>query len=117
MSMSPLHVRMDQVQPHPLITHLVYCHIFFSLSTSYCISRLFTGKVSDISICTVCVCVSIPLSYSFRTTIGDMFAAHAGYNGVAEVNSLIVLYPQIVNTTLNLAGCWDWYVWTCESLC
>lgn len=45
-----------------------------------------------------------------------MFAAHAGYNGVAEVNNLIVLYPQIVKTLLNPVGCWDWYVYGHEKL-
>lgn len=45
-----------------------------------------------------------------RDTIGDVFAVNAGYNGVAEVNDVIVLYPQIVVTPLNPVGCWDWYV-------
>lgn len=52
-----------------------------------------------------------------RATIGDVFVAHAGYNGVAEVNNLIVLYPQVVNTTLNPAGCWDWYVYGDVTIC
>ena len=48
---------------------------------------------------------------TIRATIGDVFAVHAGYNGVAEVNNIIVLYPQVVKTLLtNPQGCWDWYV-------
>lgn len=50
-----------------------------------------------------------------RGILGDVFAAHAGYNGVAEVNNIIVLYPQIMVTPLNPAGCWDWYVWMYET--
>ena len=50
-----------------------------------------------------------PLSLSLRESVGDVFAVHAGYNGVAEENNLIVLYPQVVNSTLsNPQGCWDW---------
>ena len=45
----------------------------------------------------------------FRSSIGDIFALHAGYNGVAEVNNVIVLYPQVVKIApANLQGCWDW---------
>jgi hypothetical protein len=48
-----------------------------------------------------------------RGTIGDVFAVHAGYNGVAEMNNIIVLYPQVVKTTLtNPQGCWDWWGYT-----
>ena len=47
--------------------------------------------------------------FNFRGTIGDVFAVHAGYNGVAEVNNIIVLYPQVIKTLLvNPDGCWDW---------
>ena len=57
------------------------------------------------------VTASIIFFYSFRDTIGDVFAMHAGYNGVAEANNIIVLYPQIAKTLLtNPLGCWDWYV-------
>jgi hypothetical protein len=46
-----------------------------------------------------------------RGTIGDVFAVHAGYNGVAEMNNIIVLYPQVAsNILINPYGCWDWYV-------
>jgi poly(3-hydroxybutyrate) depolymerase len=51
--------------------------------------------------------------YQGRGTIGDVFAVHAGYNGVAEMNNIIVLYPQVVKTTLtNPEGCWDWWGYT-----
>lgn len=47
-----------------------------------------------------------------RGTIGDIFAVHAGYNGVAEMNSIIILYPQVVKSLLtNPQGCWDWCVY------
>ena len=49
--------------------------------------------------------------YSYcRDKIGNMFALHAEYNGIAEVNSIIVLYPQIKSDfQRNPLGCWDWY--------
>jgi predicted esterase len=48
-----------------------------------------------------------------RGSIGDVFSRHAGYNGVAEVNNIIVLYPQVVKTNAtNPQGCWDWWGYT-----
>ena len=47
----------------------------------------------------------------FRGMVGDVFAVHGGYNGVAEINNIIVLYPQVAsNILINPYGCWDWYV-------
>ena len=43
-----------------------------------------------------------------RKYVSSAFAAHAGYNSVAEMNDIIVLYPQAQNSTLNPKGCWDW---------
>lgn len=45
-----------------------------------------------------------------RQIIGTTFAEHAGYNQVAEVNNIIILYPQTHSSTLNPNGCFDWYV-------
>jgi poly(3-hydroxybutyrate) depolymerase len=44
-----------------------------------------------------------------------LFAADAGYNEFAERNNLVVLYPQVDNTSQlgeNPAGCWDWWGYT-----
>ena len=45
-----------------------------------------------------------------RKYVSTAFALHAGYNSVAEMNNIIILYPQADNSTLNPNGCWDWYV-------
>ena len=53
------------------------------------------------------------------------FPAHAGYNGWAEANNLIIVYPQTQSNALNpqglinvlhvaqqarlTSGCWDWW--------
>ena len=82
--------------------------LLYSLSTAHCPTWLFTGKASNV--------ITFPsslrcMSFWFRGTIGDVFALHAGYNGVAEVNNVIVLYPQVQKTLIiNPQGCWDWYV-------
>lgn len=47
-----------------------------------------------------------------RKYVSEVFAAHAGYNGVAELNDIIILYPQAVNSILNPKGCWDWWGYT-----
>jgi len=50
--------------------------------------------------------------------IGDAFFAHAGYNGWAEANGIIVLYPQttakgdIPQVWPNPQACWDWWGYT-----
>ncbi|WP_448202889.1 extracellular catalytic domain type 2 short-chain-length polyhydroxyalkanoate depolymerase [Azospirillum sp. sgz302134] len=47
--------------------------------------------------------------------IGDAFAVHAGYNRWADVNNIVVLYPQIKHSakpTSNPKGCWDWFAYT-----
>jgi poly(3-hydroxybutyrate) depolymerase len=51
--------------------------------------------------------------------IGTRFVTDAGYNGWADTNRLIVLYPQTVSRyglalgsrkyVLNPKGCWDWW--------
>ena len=47
-----------------------------------------------------------------RKYISDVFAMHAGYNALAELNDIIILYPQATNLTLNPKGCWDWSVFS-----
>lgn len=45
--------------------------------------------------------------------IGTLYARDAGYNGWAESNRFIVLYPQIrANKRNNPNGCWDWWGYT-----
>jgi fibronectin type III domain protein len=40
--------------------------------------------------------------------VGDAVYNHAGYNKWADVNNIVVLYPQTVATATN-DGCWDWW--------
>lgn len=51
-------------------------------------------------------------------SVGDAVYKHGGYNKWADVNNIIVLYPQTVATDKTLlnwggprnpAGCWDWW--------
>jgi hypothetical protein len=47
--------------------------------------------------------------------IGERFVRDAGYNGWAEANRLIVLYPQAIRRywgIYNPRGCWDWWGYT-----
>lgn len=41
--------------------------------------------------------------------IGNTYATRAGFMEVAEVNNIIVLFPQISAVTINPAACWDWF--------
>jgi len=44
--------------------------------------------------------------------IGDKFYMNAGYNGWAEANNIVVLYPQAAKSSFmptNPNGCWDWW--------
>jgi len=47
--------------------------------------------------------------------VNEAFVANAGYNGWAESNDIIVLYPQTINSFLNPVnqeGCFDWWGYT-----
>jgi hypothetical protein len=47
-----------------------------------------------------------------RGVIGTQFVEHSGYNKIAEVNNIIVLYPQTRRSFLfprNPSSCYDWY--------
>jgi hypothetical protein len=47
--------------------------------------------------------------------IGMAFVNHSGLNEVAEVNNLIILYPQAIKSPLdpfNPKGCFDWWGYT-----
>jgi len=41
-----------------------------------------------------------------------VFATKAGYLEVAELNNIIVIFPQILRSSIfptNPMGCWDWW--------
>ena len=45
--------------------------------------------------------------------IGLDFPLNAGYNEVADLNDIIILYPQAKSSLLsNPNGCWDWWGYT-----
>lgn len=47
--------------------------------------------------------------------IGDTFAKKTGYLEVAELNNIIIFFPQIMATHSNPSnsdGCWDWWGYT-----
>ena len=44
--------------------------------------------------------------------IDDRFATQAGFNEWAEVNDIVVVYPQIEKSLFNPKGCWDWWGYT-----
>lgn len=48
--------------------------------------------------------------------IGNVFAEHSGYNRWADVNNIVVLYPQISHAAKKFVGnqkaCWDWWGYT-----
>ncbi|XP_069483799.1 poly(3-hydroxybutyrate) depolymerase-like isoform X2 [Ambystoma mexicanum] len=44
-----------------------------------------------------------------RGILADRYAKTTGYNEVADLNNLIILYPQAKKTLTNPNGCWDCY--------
>lgn len=46
--------------------------------------------------------------------INTTFITDTGYNGWAEANNIVVLYPQAIATDVNPKGCWDWWGFTGE---
>lgn len=56
-----------------------------------------------------------------RWTLGEGYARGTGYNGWAEANRIVVLYPQAKPTEATLGdrdynpnGCWDWWGYSQE---
>lgn len=48
-----------------------------------------------------------------KEKIGSEFAYRAGYNQVADLNNIIILYPQVKSASFtNPNGCWDWWGYT-----
>ncbi|MGO4381157.1 extracellular catalytic domain type 2 short-chain-length polyhydroxyalkanoate depolymerase [Pseudoduganella sp. RAF53_2] len=43
--------------------------------------------------------------------IGDTYVRNAGYNGWADANRIVILYPQATTTPLNPNACWDWWAY------
>ena len=43
--------------------------------------------------------------------LDDQYATATGYNGWAEANGIVVLYPQAISSLIegNPNGCWDWW--------
>jgi len=44
-----------------------------------------------------------------RGNVGNSYAANAGFMEAAEKNNIIVLFPQVAATAVNLTACWDWF--------
>ena len=45
--------------------------------------------------------------------IGNVYAAHSGYNNWAENSDIVVLYPYVKPMDIhNPLGCWDWWGYT-----
>ena len=53
-----------------------------------------------------------------KAYVDDIFVRKAGYLEVAELNNLIVIFPQVRSSLLspiNPMGCWDWWGYTNKS--
>eukprot|EP00730_Choanoeca_flexa_P004733 TRINITY_DN11786_c0_g7_i1.p1 TRINITY_DN11786_c0_g7~~TRINITY_DN11786_c0_g7_i1.p1 ORF type:complete len:416 (+),score=72.86 TRINITY_DN11786_c0_g7_i1:96-1343(+) len=44
--------------------------------------------------------------------LGTEYVEHTGYNGWAEANHIVILYPQSNVSATNPKGCWDWWGYT-----
>ena len=54
-------------------------------------------------------------SFVGKHYVGDVFVRKASYLEVAELNNIIVLFPQVVPSIIdpiNPQGCWDWWGYT-----
>lgn len=49
-----------------------------------------------------------------KHAVGDVYAKNTGYNEVAELNNIIIIYPQATSSMMlgNLNGCFDWWGYT-----
>ncbi len=47
-----------------------------------------------------------------REKLGDTFIKASGFARWAEANRLVLLFPQVVSSSANPNGCWDWWGYT-----
>lgn len=47
-----------------------------------------------------------------REAVGDVFIKDTGFARVADSNRIVVLFPQVKASAVNLKGCWDWWGYT-----
>jgi hypothetical protein len=47
-----------------------------------------------------------------REAVGDVFIKESGFARWADTNRLIVLFPQVADSSINPQGCWDWWGYT-----
>jgi hypothetical protein len=47
-----------------------------------------------------------------REAVGDTFIKESGFARWADTNRIIVLFPQIADSSINPQGCWDWWGYT-----
>eukprot|EP00057_Strongylocentrotus_purpuratus_P025324 XP_011679798.1 PREDICTED: uncharacterized protein LOC100888362 isoform X2 [Strongylocentrotus purpuratus] len=68
-----------------------------------------TGCIDDGSHCRVHIALHGCLQQ--YEEIGDQYTTLSGYNEVAELNDIIVIYPQTIAKPMggNPNGCWDWW--------
>ncbi|ODM87881.1 hypothetical protein Ocin01_18801 [Orchesella cincta] len=57
-----------------------------------------------------------------RETYADMYPMKGGYLEVAELNNIIILFPQIAKTASNPHACWDYWgylniMFVCKMTC
>ena len=91
-------------------SHVLLTIPFISMSPAHCppwmSSREVSGHEED-----VCVCMMLCVPICCREYVSTTYALNAGYVQVAEVNDIIVLFPQVTNNISdgsNPSGCWDW---------
>jgi len=46
---------------------------------------------------------------AYRLLVGDAYATKTGYIEAAELNNIIVIFPQLISLPHNPMGCWDWF--------
>ncbi len=49
-----------------------------------------------------------------RGSVGSNYIHNGGFMEVAELNNIIVLFPQAKETKENRYGCWDYFGFTGE---
>ena len=49
------------------------------------------------------------MCFDCRYWINDRYVVDNGVREVAELNNIIVIYPQVKPSNGNSDGCWDWW--------
>jgi hypothetical protein len=86
---------------------------FFGSQSQYTVQMASTGYIYVPQNCLNNAKCKLHVALHGCAMAGKDFPMYSGYNQVADLNDIIIVYPQVkASLTSNPQGCWDWWGYT-----